>query len=171
MLANDGWADMLDAYQRTGGSLVDRLYAALVAGEEAGGDARGSQSAMLYVVSGERTYRPWQQVRCDIRVDDHPDPVAELGRLLPRHRAFGEIGRVLFAPPLVIGDDKPTHAEAEAALPGLLEAAKLLGDNREADVWRGVILFRAGREDEAKAVFDELPPELGGFLRALGVRS
>lgn len=64
-----------EAFEGGGGALVDRLVASLAAGLEAGGDLKGERSATVYVVATEE-YPLW-----DIRVDDHPDPVAELVRL------------------------------------------------------------------------------------------
>jgi uncharacterized Ntn-hydrolase superfamily protein len=65
----------LDAFQRAAGPLAERLLAALLAGEAAGGDKRGKQSAALKVCSRD----PYPDL--DIRADDHPDPVRELQRL------------------------------------------------------------------------------------------
>jgi uncharacterized Ntn-hydrolase superfamily protein len=65
--------------------LAVRLLAALRAGDEAGGDRRGRQSAALLVVSRGRGYGGTGDVVVDLRVDDHPDPVAELARLLDVH--------------------------------------------------------------------------------------
>jgi uncharacterized Ntn-hydrolase superfamily protein len=62
--------------------LARRLLAALAAGDEAGGDRRGRQSAALLVVSDGAGYAGLDDVAADLRVDDHPDPVTELGRLL-----------------------------------------------------------------------------------------
>lgn len=73
-------------------SLVQRLYGALVAGDAAGGDRRGRQSSALYVVSSSGGYTPGDDLAYDLRVDDHPDPVTELGRLLEMHE-------LLFKPP------------------------------------------------------------------------
>ena len=61
--------------------LADRLLAALVAAEGAGGDGRGVMSAALMVVEAERQPHPWQGVRTNVRVDHHPDPLGELARL------------------------------------------------------------------------------------------
>ncbi len=86
MLASDAvYESMVDAYESGTGTFPERLLAALRAAEDAGGDARGSQSAMMRVVSGQRSERPWEETLVDLRVDDHPDPVAELGRLLAVH--------------------------------------------------------------------------------------
>ncbi|MFJ6151658.1 DUF1028 domain-containing protein [Micromonospora profundi] len=65
---------------------AERLVAALRAGDEAGGDRRGRQSAGLLVVERGGGYAGTSDVLVDLRVDDHPDPVAELERLLAVHR-------------------------------------------------------------------------------------
>ncbi|WP_213456402.1 DUF1028 domain-containing protein [Rhizomonospora bruguierae] len=65
--------------------LAHRLLAALAAGDEAGGDRRGRQSAALYVVEKDKGYGGTSDVAVDLRVDDHPRPVAELSRLLDLH--------------------------------------------------------------------------------------
>ncbi|MET8372480.1 DUF1028 domain-containing protein [Micromonospora profundi] len=64
---------------------ADRLVAALRAGDEAGGDRRGRQSAGLLVVERGGGYAGTSDVLVDLRVDDHPDPVTELERLLAVH--------------------------------------------------------------------------------------
>ncbi len=69
--------------------LAYRLLDALRAGDEAGGDRRGRQSAALLVVAKGQGYGGTSDVVVDLRVDDHPDPVAELTRLLELHsRSF-----------------------------------------------------------------------------------
>jgi uncharacterized Ntn-hydrolase superfamily protein len=65
--------------------LAVRLLAALRAGDGAGGDRRGRQSAALLVVAKGQGYGGTSDVLVDLRVDDHPDPVAELARLLDVH--------------------------------------------------------------------------------------
>lgn len=66
-------------------SLADRLHAALLAGDRAGGDSRGRQSAALIVGGLGAGYGGGSDIAVDLRVDDHPDPVVELGRLLRIH--------------------------------------------------------------------------------------
>jgi uncharacterized Ntn-hydrolase superfamily protein len=66
-------------------ALARRLLATLRAGDAAGGDRRGRQSAALLVVAKGAGYGGWGDVAADLRVDDHPDPVGELGRLLDVH--------------------------------------------------------------------------------------
>ena len=85
MLAN---ADVLPAMRRAyldaAGALPDRLLAALEAGQAAGGDRRGQQAAALVVEQLGAAERSRERVDpiCDLRVDDHPEPIAELRRLL-----------------------------------------------------------------------------------------
>jgi uncharacterized Ntn-hydrolase superfamily protein len=70
------------------GRLADRLLTALTAGDLAGGDRRGRQSAALLVVRRAGGYGGTSDVEVDLRVDDHPDPVPELRRLLDLHRLY-----------------------------------------------------------------------------------
>jgi uncharacterized Ntn-hydrolase superfamily protein len=73
-----------------GGGLPDRLLAALAAGQDAGGDVRGRQSAALLVVSGSAPTEEDDGVRVDLRVDDSGDPVAQLRMLRNLQRAYDE---------------------------------------------------------------------------------
>lgn len=66
----------------------DRLVAALAAGDAAGGDRRGRQSAALLVVSDTGAYTPGDDLAYDLRIDDHPDPCGELARLLALHHVY-----------------------------------------------------------------------------------
>ncbi|MEV4483280.1 DUF1028 domain-containing protein [Micromonospora coxensis] len=97
--AGDGWAaqgniltgpEVIDAVRdawlgRSALPFPQRLLAALRAGEEAGGDRRGRQSAALLVVQRGGGYAGTGDNLVDLRVDDHPDPITELGRLLDIH--------------------------------------------------------------------------------------
>jgi uncharacterized Ntn-hydrolase superfamily protein len=79
---------MADRFVSAQGELAERLYAALLAGDRAGGDRRGRQSAALLVVKPGGSYGGFTDRYLDLRVDDHPDPVPELGRLLELHHLF-----------------------------------------------------------------------------------
>ena len=68
--------------------LPERLLGALEAGDDAGGDSRGRQSASLLVVSPTGSYTPGDDLAYDLRVDDHSDPCGELRRLLELHHVF-----------------------------------------------------------------------------------
>lgn len=67
-----------------------RLLAALGAGDEAGGDRRGRQSAALLVVAEGRGYMGFNDRWLDLRADDHPEPIGELRRLLGLHQIYME---------------------------------------------------------------------------------
>lgn len=72
---------MAAAFTSTDGDLCDRLLAALVAGDQAGGDRRGRQSAALLVVREGGGYEGGNDRYIDLRVDDHPDAIVEMVRL------------------------------------------------------------------------------------------
>lgn len=78
--------DMSRAFTETEGELAERLLAALRAGDAAGGDRRGRQSASLLVVRAGGGYDGGNDISVDLRVDDHPDPVPELRRIFKLHR-------------------------------------------------------------------------------------
>lgn len=82
--------DALAAFQAAQGPLPDRLLAALAAGDQAGGDARGRQSAALLVVRAGGGYSGGNDRWIDLRVDDHPTPIPELRRLLGVWRLLSE---------------------------------------------------------------------------------
>jgi uncharacterized Ntn-hydrolase superfamily protein len=80
--------NMAETFERTRGSLADRLLAALVAGQAAGGDKRGMQSAALLVVRAGAGYLGLNDRYIDIRVYDAPDPIKELQRLYTLHKLY-----------------------------------------------------------------------------------
>ena len=95
--------------------LADRLLAALTAGDAAGGDSRGRQSAALLVVRDEAGYGGLDDIAVDLRVDDHPDPITELARLL----ALNDLYLTASAPE----DRVPITPDLEAELDSLARAA------------------------------------------------
>lgn len=99
ILAGPGVVDaMAGAFEQAAGDLATRMVAALAAGQEAGGDVRGRQSAALLVVREGAGYGGFSDRYIDLRVDDHPTPIRELGRLLDlRHaRLQAQIGEQAF---------------------------------------------------------------------------
>jgi uncharacterized Ntn-hydrolase superfamily protein len=78
---------MAAAFEKADGELADKLLAALEAGQKAGGDKRGQQSAALLVVRKDGGYSGYNDRLYDLRVDDHAKPIEELRRLLEVHRA------------------------------------------------------------------------------------
>ena len=79
---------METSFVSTKGELSDRLIAALMAGDEAGGDSRGKQSAAILVVKSGGGYGGDTDRYLDLRVDDHQDPVNKLSRLVEMHHLF-----------------------------------------------------------------------------------
>jgi uncharacterized Ntn-hydrolase superfamily protein len=79
---------MQKAFLETNAGLPERLYTALLAGDRAGGDRRGRQSAAIYVVKPQGGYGGFIDRWIDYRVDDHPDPVLRLGDLLELHQLY-----------------------------------------------------------------------------------
>lgn len=136
MMASDQVpAAMSEAFERAGGDLADRLMTALEAAEGAGGDVRGRQSAALIVVAAEG--EPWQ-MRVQLRVEDHAEPVAELRRLLVLHRAYELAGRA----DELMAADRPREAGALYR-----RAAELAPASDELLFWAGLALAHSGDLD------------------------
>jgi uncharacterized Ntn-hydrolase superfamily protein len=95
--------------------LAGRLYAALAAGDSAGGDRRGRQSAALLVVSPGAGYGGGNDVLADLRVDDHPAPLAELARLIDLHDLYFGSSR----PGELLALEEPLVSEVSRLLTGL----------------------------------------------------
>jgi len=174
MLASDRVHEsMLSAFHDAKGTVADKVLAAMRAAEDAGGDARGSQSAVLKSVSGSRSATPWQETRIDLRVDDHPDPIGEIERLLPIQRAFDAVGGVIFTPGLMLGPYEGVSEERlEQTLTMLHDAEGTLGDNLEAAFWRATLLARAGRPAEAEALYAsvfERGPHLAAYRDSIAL--
>ncbi len=81
-------AAMAQAFESTSGDLAARLVSALRAGDDAGGDRRGKQSAAVLVVKPNAGYGGDNDRYIDLRVDDHPTPVQRLAELLDLHRLY-----------------------------------------------------------------------------------
>jgi uncharacterized Ntn-hydrolase superfamily protein len=77
---------MAKGYEEAQGSFAERLIASLRAGQAAGGDKRGRQSAALYIVRERGGYSGFNDRAVDLRVDDHKSPIEELERLYQMHR-------------------------------------------------------------------------------------
>jgi uncharacterized Ntn-hydrolase superfamily protein len=79
---------MAESFESSSGSLADRLVEALAAGQDAGGDSRGQESAALLVVRAGGGYGGFNDRSVDLRVDDHPTPIVELRRILQLHTLY-----------------------------------------------------------------------------------
>jgi len=143
MESDDVWGAMADAYESSEGDLAARLVAALEAAQNEGGDIRGKQSAALVVVRAESTGQPWNDRLFDLRVEDHPEPVEELKRLVRLQRAYQNLNE---------GDGHVTDGDIEAAMDSYRTAMGLVPDeatNGEAPFWVGITLATEGRVDDA----------------------
>jgi len=88
LVGEDTVLAMARTFEQTTGRLCDRLVAALAAGQAAGGDSRGQQSAALLVVRQGGGYGGFNDRFIDLRVDDHPQPINELQRILQLHKLY-----------------------------------------------------------------------------------
>ena len=123
---------MAAAYDAAAGDLADRLLAALEGAEAAGGDVRGRQSAALLVVPARAEAWRW---RVDLRVEDHPDPIAELDRLLALQRAYGLAGEA---------DTLMGEGRAQEAGGLYRRAAELAPASDELLFWSGLAIAHTG---------------------------
>ncbi len=131
------WSAMLEAFDGADGALTKRLLAALDAGEVAGGDIRGRQSAAILVVPADGNR--WDTV-ISLRVEDHPDPLPELARLQRLHEAYTLAGRA----DQLVGQGR--HDEAATLY---LKASELAPESHELRFWAGLGAAQAGDMDAA----------------------
>ena len=137
------WAAMSKAYESSTGDLAERMLAALEAAEAEGGDIRGRQSAAILIVGPENTNKPWADRLFDLRVEDHPNPVVELRRLVTLQRAYLKLNE---------GDEWIGKGDIEKALAAYRTATEIVPDkatNGEAAFWVGVTLAEEGKPDQA----------------------
>ena len=144
MLNDKVWPAMAQAFQNTKGDLADRMLAALDAAQEAGGDIRGRQSAALIVVTGKPTGQAWKDRTFDLRVDDSPEPLRELRRLVKLQRAYNHMNA---------GDLAVEKKDNEGALREYSAAEKLVPNNAEMIYWHAVALVNMGRVEDSLPLF------------------
>lgn len=144
MLKNTVWNAMASAFEAEKGDLADKLLAALAAAEREGGDIRGRQSAAIIVVSGKASGKPWEDRLFDLRVEDHPNPIDELKRLIRLKRAYDHESR---------GDEHFARQEIDLALKEYATAEALAPENIEFVFWHAVALANANRVDESLPLF------------------
>lgn len=144
MLNDKIWPAMARAFENTRGDLAERMLAALDAAQAAGGDIRGRQSAALIVVTGKPTGQAWKDRTFDLRVDDSPEPLKELRRLVRLQRAYNHMNA---------GDLAVEKKDNEGALREYSAAERLVPDNAEMIYWHAVALVNMGRVDESLPLF------------------
>jgi uncharacterized Ntn-hydrolase superfamily protein len=135
---------MARAFENAKGELAERLYAALKAGDDAGGDRRGRQSASILVVRKGGGSSLNNDRLCYINVDDNPDPLLELGRLLPLQLAWSLSGK---RAPLV---QQGKLEEAMALADKLVLWAPRSGAKR---IHQGFIAYLTGDKEKSLAAF------------------
>ncbi|HSE16674.1 MAG TPA: DUF1028 domain-containing protein [Pyrinomonadaceae bacterium] len=144
MLNDKVWPAMARAFENAKGDLADRMLAALDAAQAAGGDIRGRQSAAMIVVTGKPTGQAWKDRTFDLRVDDSPQPLAELRRLVRLQRAYNHMNA---------GDLAVEKKDNEGALREYGAAEKLVPNNAEMIYWHAVALVNMGRVEESLPLF------------------
>lgn len=144
MASDTVWPAMARAFESTPGDLAARLLAALDAAQAEGGDIRGRQSAALVIVGGQPNGQAGADRLFDLRVDDHPEPLKELRRLVTLQRAYNHMNA---------GDLAVERKENEKALAEYRRAAELVPDSAEMVYWHAVALVNMGRVDESLPLF------------------
>jgi uncharacterized Ntn-hydrolase superfamily protein len=138
------WPAMARAYEAARGDLAERLLAALDAAQAEGGDIRGRQSAAILVVKATSSGRPWADKIFDLRVEDHPEPLTELRRLVGVQRAYNHMST---------GDDCVAVKDWACAEREYGTAEAMQPDNAEMAFWHAVALASNGRLDAARPLF------------------
>ncbi len=148
LMANDKvWPAMAQAFREHEGDLADRMVAALEAAENVGGDIRGRQSAALVVVAAKSTGKAWIDRRFDLRIEDHPQPIKELKRLVRLQRAYLHMNA---------GDLAMEENDFAAATREYAAAEKLAPQIVEIPFWHAVTLVSSDRLNEALPIFKEV---------------
>jgi uncharacterized Ntn-hydrolase superfamily protein len=141
------WPAMAKAFRMAKGDLADRMLAALRAAQAEGGDIRGRQSAAILIVKGKPSGQPWNDRLFDLRVEDNPDPLKELGRLIQLRRAYRLMDE---------GDGFVTAGKWTEARSAYEAAAKLAPGIWEMPFWQAVALASSGKLNEALPLFKQV---------------
>lgn len=147
MVNNKVWPAMEKAFKQTKAPLAERMVAALEAAQKEGGDIRGKQSAALLVVRGKSTGKVWEDRLIDLRVDDSPNPVKEIKRLLKVHRAYDHMNN---------GDLAVEKGNMSLAIQEYSAAEKMFPGNEEMKYWHAVTLANNGKVKEAIPLFKKV---------------
>src|SRR6266853_3921415 len=146
------WDAMTDAYLSTDAPLAERMMAALEAAEAEGGDIRGKQSAAMVVVAATGTGRPWVDRLIDLRVEDAPEPLPELRRLLRIKRAYMALSEA---------DRLAESGDRAAANARSAEAIRIAPEMVEIRFWTGLDMAVAGDLDGGCRLMAEVVREKG----------
>lgn len=139
---------MAKAYEQNADlPLAERMMATMKAAQQAGGDIRGQQSAAILIVKIKSTGKLWEDKLIDLRVEDHPDAVAEMERVLKVQRAYEHMNN---------GDLAIEHQDEQAALREYNTAMQMFPDNLEMKYWTAVSLVNIGKIEQALLIFQEI---------------
>ena len=142
------WGAMAEAYEKSNNlPLPERLVAALEAGESAGGDARGKQSAAILVVGKELKPAEWEGKLVELRVEDHPEPLPELSRLLRYQRGYEWVNR---------GDELLTTEKYDEALKAYEKGLELVPEVLELKYWVGLSMLQTGERERGISIVREV---------------
>jgi uncharacterized Ntn-hydrolase superfamily protein len=155
MRTADVWDAMSEAYLGASGTLAERLLDALDAGEAAGGDLRGRQSAAVLVVGPEG--EPWRR-RVDLRVEDHEDPLGELRRIAHLDTSYRMLREA---------DEVFAAGEEERSADLYVEAWERLPENHEMKFWAGLALVERGEDERARTLLREAIDDHGEWRRVI----
>jgi len=147
MLNNTVWGAMSRAFENSSGPLAERLITALEAAQNEGGDIRGKQSACLLVVRSTPTGNIWEDRLIDLRVEDNPNPIIELKRLLKVHRAYDHMNA---------GDLAVEKNDMKLAMDEYNTAMKMFPENLEMKFWTAVSLANTGEVEKSLPMFKEI---------------
>ena len=136
--------------------LAERMMLALHAAQDDGGDIRGKQSCAILVVRAESTGRSWEDRVVDLRVEDAPDPLTEMDRLLKLQRAYDHMNA---------GDRAMEIDDIADALKEYNEARKLAPGNAEMAFWTAVSLINAGEIEKAEPLLRDCYKDTKGNWR------
>ncbi len=138
---------MAEAFKKSNGPLAERLMAALKAAQKAGGDIRGQQSAAIKIVKIQPTGKVWKDVVIDLRVEDNPQAVAEMERVLRVYRAYEHMNK---------GDLAIEKGDEAAALREYGAAEAMFPQNEEMKYWHAVSLVNIGKMEQALPLFGKV---------------
>jgi len=153
LMSNDKvWPAMAEAFEQTKGDLAERVLAALDAAQAVGGDIRGRQSAALVVVKAKSSGKPWEDRIFDLRVDDNPEPLKELRRLVTLQRAYNHMNAGDLA---VEHKDNAGALREYSAAEQLASGAEGIPTSRLAEMiyWHAVALVTMGQVEESLPLF------------------
>ena len=148
MMLNDKVVPVMsEAFKNSTGPLAERMVEVLKAAQSAGGDIRGQQSASLLIVKTESSGKIWEDRLIDLRVEDHPEAVSEIARLLKVYRAYEHMNN---------GDLAIEKNDEVLALKEYNTAQEMFPENLEMQYWTAVSLANIGNIDEALILFKKV---------------